>query len=45
MAAVLIRSDFGGPPHPAQMKSVTISNFSPSIYHEMMGLDAIIFMF
>ena len=43
MAAVLIRSDFGAPP--PQMKSVTISNFSPSIYHEMMGLDAIIFMF
>ena len=26
---------------PPKIKSVTISTFSPSIYHEMMGLDAI----
>ena len=25
---------------PRKIKSVTLSNFSPSIYHDMMGLDA-----
>ena len=35
MAAVPICSDFG-----AQEKSVTVSIVSPSICHEVMGLDA-----
>ena len=30
---------------PKQIKSVTVSTFSPSICHEVMGLDAIIFVF
>ena len=30
---------------PKKIKSVTISTFSPSIRHEVMGLDAIIFFF
>ena len=41
MAAVTICSDFGA----KKKKSLTISIVSPSICHEMMGLDAIIFMF
>ena len=28
-----------------KMKSDTVSTFSPSIYHEVMGLDAVIFVF
>ena len=40
MAAVTICSDFGAP-HPKK-KSVTVSIVSPSIYHEVMGPDAII---
>ena len=40
MAAVTIHSDFG-----AQDKSVTVSTLSPSIYHEVMGLDAMILVF
>ena len=40
MAAVTIYSDFG-----AQEKSVTISIVSPSICHEVMGLDAMIIVF
>ena len=28
-----------------KMKSVTIFSFSPSVYHEVMGLDAMIFVF
>ena len=28
-----------------QIKSVTVSIFSPSIYHEVMGLDAMILVF
>ena len=28
-----------------KIKSVTVSTFSPSICHEVMGLDAIIFVF
>ena len=27
-----------------KIKSVTVSTFSPSIYHEVMGLDAMIFI-
>ena len=30
---------------PKKIKSVTVSNFSPSIYHLVMGLDAMIFVF
>ena len=30
---------------PPKIKSVTISTFSPSIYHEMMGLDGMILVF
>ena len=30
---------------PRKIKSVTLSNFSPSIYHDMMGLDAMILGF
>ena len=40
MAAVTICSDLG-----AQKKSDTISTVSPSISHEVMGLDAMIFVF
>ena len=42
MAAVTICSNFGGPP---PIKSVTVSIVSPSICHEVMGLDAMIFLF
>ena len=38
MAAVTICSDFGA----SKKKSVTVSIVSPSIYHEVMGLDAMI---
>ena len=41
MAAVTICSDFGAP----QIKSVTVSTLSPSIYPGVMGLDAMIFVF
>ena len=40
MAAITICSDFGAP-----KKSATVSTVSPSICHEEMGLDAMIFMF
>ena len=30
---------------PNKIKSVTVSIFSPSIYHEVMGLDAMILVF
>ena len=30
---------------PKKIKSLTISSFSPSIYHEVMGLDAMILVF
>ena len=39
MAAVTIRSDFGA----QENKSVTISTVSPSISHEVMEPDAMIF--
>ena len=38
MAAVTICSDFGAP----KIKSVPVSIVSPSIYHEMVGPDAVI---
>ena len=41
MAAVTIHSDFGA----QKIKSVTVSIVSPSICHEMMGPDAMIFVF
>ena len=41
MAAVTNGSDFG----PKRVKCVPISTFSPSICHEVMGLDAVIFVF
>ena len=41
MAAITICSDFGAP----KMKFVTVSIVSPSICHEMMGLDAMILVF
>ena len=39
-AAVTICSDFG-----AQEKTVTVSSFSSSICHEVMGQDAMIFVY
>ena len=30
---------------PKKIKSATVSSFSPSIYHEVMGLDAMILVF
>ena len=30
---------------PKEIKSVSVSNFSPSIYHDTMGLDAMILVF
>ena len=30
---------------PKKIKSVTVSIVSPSIYHEVMGLDAMVFVF
>ena len=41
MAAVTICSDFRAPP---KMKFLTVSIISPSICHEVMGLDAISFL-
>ena len=41
MAAVIIYSDFGAP----KIKSDTVSIVSPSISHEVMGPDAMIFVF
>ena len=41
MAAVTIYSDFGAP----KIKSVTVSTFSLSISHEVMGPDAMVFLF
>ena len=38
MAKVTICSDFAAP----KIKSATVSNVSPSICHEVMGLDAMI---
>ena len=41
MATVTICSDFGG----QEIKSVTFSIVSPSIFHDVMGLDAMILLF
>ena len=41
MAEVDICSDF----EPRKIKSITVSIVSPSISHEVMGLDAMIFIF
>ena len=41
MAAVTIGSDFGA----QKIKCVTVSIVSPSICYEVMGLDAMIFVF
>ena len=41
MAAITICSDFGAFPK----KSVTVSTVSPSIFHEVVGLDAMILVF
>ena len=41
MAAVTICSDFG----PPKIKSDTVFNVSPSISHEVMGPDAMMFVF
>ena len=41
MATVTICSDFGAP----KIKSLTVSVVSPSICYEVMGLDAMIFVF
>ena len=41
MVAVTIYSDFGAP----QIKSVTVSTVSLSIYQEVMELDAMILVF
>ena len=41
MAAVTIYSDFGA----QKIKSATVSIVSPSICHEVMGLDAMILIF
>ena len=43
MAAVTICSDFGAQEN--KVKSLTVSIFSPSICHEVMGLDAMILVF
>ena len=41
MAAITIYSDFGAP----KIKSVTVPTVFPSIYHEVMGPDAMILVF
>ena len=41
MASVTIYSDFGAP----EMKSVIVSTVSPSVCHEVMGPDAMVFVF
>ena len=41
MAAITICSDFRAP----KIKSDTVSTVSPSISHEVMGLDAMIFVY
>ena len=41
MAAVTIYSDFGA----QKIKFDTVSTVPPSIFHEVMGLDAMIFVF
>ena len=41
MAAVTVHGDF----EPKKIKSATVSTFSPSICHEVMGQDAVILVF
>ena len=41
MATVTIHSDFGD----RENKISTVSTFSPSIYHEVMEIDAMVFVF
>ena len=41
MAAITVHSDFGA----QENKPVTASTFSPSICHEVMGLDTMILVF
>ena len=41
MVAITICSDFEAP----KIKSATVSTVSPSIYNEVMGLDAMILVF
>ena len=45
IASVTICSDFGAPPPPKEIKSGTVSTVSPSIRHEVMGPDDMIFVF
>ena len=45
MAAITICSHFGTLPPPQKIKSLTVSTVSPSIYHEVMGPDAMILVF
>ena len=42
MAAITICTDIGAK---NKIKSVTVSSVSPSIFHEVMGTDAMIFVF
>ena len=44
MTAVTIGSEFGAPPPPAPRK-IKFLTVSPSIFHEVMGLDAMILVF
>ena len=41
MAAITVHSDLGA----QEIKSITTSTFSPSICHEVMGMDAMILVF
>jgi len=41
MAAVTVHSDFGA----HENKSATVSDISPSFWHEVMGPDAVILLF
>ena len=47
MATITICSDFGAPQNKVinKIKSATVSTVSPSISHEVMGPDAMIFVF
>ena len=42
MTTITVYNDFGAQ---GEKTSVTVSTFSPSIYHEVMGPDAIILAF
>jgi len=45
MAAVTIYNDFGAPKNKLKSATATISTFSPSICHEVMGPNAMILVF